>query len=356
MTFKKFLRDHLFHIAFFFGGMIVLDIVLWLDPSMRFAKATLLYLDLLLALFFCAFLVGLYVYHLKWYRTIQTRLDAKEDSLNWPLTGATSAEKQFIQHYVNQLLAYHQQSIDQLISAQQDQKNFIDGWVHESKVPLAATQLLIESIEDQIPEDKFNQLTDELIQIEHYVEQVLYYSRLDSFSKDYLVQEYDLKPLVNQIIRQNRNYFIQKHIQFKLLGADQTVLTDAKWLAFILNQIISNALKYTPDGAQITVQIERDEQGVWLSVIDTGIGIPAEDLPRIFDKGFTGQNGRYSNQRSTGLGLYLARVLSEKLGHELTVSSQQGSGSTFKLLFPFLSYYNTDDDDGLFGKTHPADK
>ncbi|KRM21069.1 sensor histidine kinase [Latilactobacillus graminis] len=329
--------------------MLVLDIVLWLDPNMRFAKTTLSYLDLLLTLFFGAFLVGLYSYHLKWYRTIQKRLDAKEDSLNWPLTGATSAEKQFIQHYVNQVLVYHQQSIDQLILAQQDQKDFIDGWVHESKVPLAAIQLLLESIETQISETKFNQMTNELVQIEHYVEQVLYYSRLDSFSKDYLVQEYPLTPLINQVIRQNRNYFIQKHIQFKLLGNDQTVLTDAKWLTFILNQLISNALKYTADQGHIIIQIQRDEQGVWLSIIDSGIGIPAEDLPRIFDKGFTGQNGRHSNHHSTGLGLYLAQSLSRKLGHTLSVTPNQGQGATFKLLFPFLSYYNTVEDGGPFG-------
>ncbi|MFV0982980.1 HAMP domain-containing histidine kinase [Latilactobacillus sakei] len=350
MTFKKFIRDHLFHIVFFFGGMFVLDIVLWLDPHMRLAKETLMYLDFLLTIFFCAFLIGLYLYHRKWFRTIQIRLNAKEDALNWPLTGATSAEKQYFQKYVNSLLDYHQQSIERLMHAQQDQKDFIDGWVHESKVPLAATQLLVEWIEDQIPEEKFNQLTDELVQIEHYVEQVLYYSRLDSFSKDYLVQEYALKPLINQTIRQNRNYFIQNRIQFKLTGEEQTVLTDAKWLVFILNQIVSNALKYTPQNGQITIDLAHDEQGVWLSVSDSGIGIPAEDLPRVFDRGFTGQNGRQSNQRSTGLGLYLAKSLSNKLGHELYASSTPGNGATFKLLFPFLSYYNDPDGERLMGK------
>lgn len=349
MTLKKFIRDHFFHIAFFFSGMLVLDMVLWLDPSMRFAKATLLYLDLLLTIFFCAFMIGLYIYHLKWYRAIRIRMQAQADGLNWPLTGATSAEKQYIQDYVNQLLDYHQQSMERLIRNQQDQKAFIDSWVHEIKVPLAATQLLIESIEMQIPDDKFNQLSDELIHIEHYVEQVLYYSRLDSFSKDYLVQEAALKPIINQVIRQNRNYFIQKRLQFSLEGDEQTVLTDAKWLGFILNQLISNAIKYTPENGRIQVILIRDDQGVWLKVHDSGIGIPEADLPRIFDKGFTGQNGRLSNQSSTGLGLYLAKELSQKLGHELTASAS-ADGTTLSILFPFLSYYNDADQHELLGK------
>ncbi|KRL60048.1 sensor histidine kinase [Latilactobacillus fuchuensis] len=350
MTLKKFIRDHLFHIVFFFGGMFVLDVVLWLDPSMRFAKSTLLYLDFLLTIFFCAFIIGLYLYHLKWYRAIQIRMHAQEDGLNWPLTGATSAEKQFIQDYVNQLLDYHQQSIERLIHTQQDQKAFIDSWVHEIKVPLAATQLLVDSVEMQIPDEKFNQLTEELVRIEHYVEQVLYYSRLDSFSKDYLVQETALKPVINQVIRQNSHYFIQKKLHFELTGDQQTVLTDAKWLSFILNQIISNAIKYTPDDGQIKISLHHDALGVWLDIHDSGIGIPAADLPRIFDKGFTGQNGRLSNRNSTGLGLYLAKELSLKLGHELYVESTVDTGTTFKILFPFLSYYNDPDSDQLFGK------
>ena len=109
-------------------------------------------------------------------------------------------------------------------------------------------------------------------------------------------------------------------------------------------------MKYTPQNGQITIDLAHDEQGVWLSVSDSGIGIPAEDLPRVFDKGFTGQNGRQSNQRSTGLGLYLAKSLSNKLGHELYASSTPGNGATFKLLFPFLSYYNDPDGERLMGK------
>ncbi|MFS1093834.1 ATP-binding protein, partial [Enterococcus faecalis] len=114
---------------------------------------------------------------------------------------------------------------------------------------------------------------------------------------------------------------------------------DAKWVAFIFNQLLSNAIKYTPDHGNIMVSIKKEAQGVSLSVKDSGIGIPEEDLKRIFDKGFTGENGRKTDMHSTGLGLYLAKNLAKELGIELTISSVVGEGTTVTLYFPLLSYY-----------------
>lgn len=118
------------------------------------------------------------------------------------------------------------------------------------------------------------------------------------------------------------------------------VLTDAKWVSFIFKQLVSNAIKYTAPEGRISVTIARTKEGAWLELEDSGMGIPQEDLRRIFDKGFTGENGRKSEQHSTGLGLYLAKNLADKLGHQLIVESVQGEGTTMRILFPFLSYYN----------------
>jgi len=163
---------------------------------------------------------------------------------------------------------------------------------------------------------------------------------LDSFSRDYLIQEYSLKEIVQSVIRTQGNYFIQKNLRFSIEGNDQMILTDAKWVAFIFKQLVSNAIKYTPSGGEIVVTLSRTKEGAWLSLKDTGIGIPEEDQRRIFDKGFTGENGRMSEQHSTGLGLYLAKSLADKLGHQLMMKSVEGEGTTMKLLFPFLSYFN----------------
>lgn len=351
MTFYKFLRDHLFHIFFFISGVLILDLILWLDPIMTLKKSTLLYLDTLLISFFIIFLVCLYAYHLKWYRMVQLRIDSKNNILNWPFEDTNSKEKHFIKQYSDELLLQHQITVQELINKQQAYKDFIDSWTHDIKVPLGALKLLNEEIELDIPDTKFDQINQQIDAIDHFVEQALYFSRLDSFSNDYLIQEYSLTKIINQVVKQNSLYFIQKNIQFSLIGDDQTVLTDSKWLIFILNQLISNALKYTPNQGQIEIKIQKKLQAITLEIIDSGVGIAPNDLPRIFDKGFTGQNGRKFNQNATGLGLYLAKNLSEKLGHQLTATPNTSQGMTFTLNFPTLTFFNQNDEQIFNPKT-----
>lgn len=340
MSFFKYLRDQHLTIIFFAACLALTDFMLWLQPKEVMPWHDLLYLNLLLGLFFCGFLVATYWHQRQWYLQINSRYQAKAAGLNWRLEQPQTFAQQQVVTYVNQLLDYHQQSLAQLLRQNQDQKEFIASWVHDIKVPLAALQMLNESYQDRLPEKINFQMTDELTRIDHYVEQVLYYSRLDAFSKDYLIQEHALKTIINQVVRDNATYFLHKKIHFQLNGKNLTVLTDEKWLYFILNQIIANSLKYTAPNGHITVNLSQTEQGVKLTITDDGIGIAPQDLKRIFDKGFTGNNGRQKAVKATGLGLYLAKQLSEKLGHQLTAQSTINQGTTLTLLFPFLSYYN----------------
>ena len=220
------------------------------------------------------------------------------------LQGARSAEEERIESYINQLIREHQELMQQVVSNQEEQKEYIDSWVHEIKVPLAASRLLLHSIEFDIPDEKFILLENELNRMNEYVEQVLYVARLDSFSKDYLVQEISLKAVIQPVLRSQANYFIQKNLHYAVEGEDQQVLTDEKWLGFIFRQLVSNAVKYTPQNGQLTIRIEKDAQGTYLHLQDSGIGIPKEDMRRIFDKGFTGENGRQTDTHTTGLGLF----------------------------------------------------
>ncbi|ALS02995.1 histidine kinase [Enterococcus silesiacus] len=338
MTIYKYLKDHwllLIGWLFFIG---VTCFILWLSPDMVVNLSVIGYLVLLQGLFLLLFLVIDYSLKKRWWHS----LDSSEHppSLQHYLGEASKEEEKLAQNYINGLLVEHQQVMQQAINNQQDQKDYIDSWVHEIKVPLAAVNLILQSIEDDIPEQKYYLVENELSKIDEYVEQVLYYARLDSFSRDYLIQEYSLKDIVQSVIRTQGNYFIQKNLHFSIEGNDQMVLTDAKWVAFIFKQLVSNAIKYTPAGGEITVTFSRTKEGAWLFLKDTGIGIPKEDQHRIFDKGFTGENGRTSEQHSTGLGLYLAKSLADKLGHQLMMESVEGEGTTMKLLFPFLSYFN----------------
>ena len=195
-------------------------------------------------------------------------------------------------------------------------------WAHQIKTPIAAMRLLLQS-EDT---EQNRELLAELFRVEQYVEMVLSYLRLGSTSNDFVIQKYPLESIVRQAVRKYAPLFIRKKIRLELGTLSSEVLTDEKWLCFVVEQLLSNSLKYTPKG---TISI-REEPGKVLVIEDTGIGIAQEDLPRIFEKGFTGKNGR-SDKRATGLGLYLCRRVLEKLSHRMEIRSQPGKGTQVRL-------------------------
>ena len=164
------------------------------------------------------------------------------------------------------------------------------------------------------------------MKIGQYVDMVLGYLRLDSDSTDYVFCDTDLDALIRQAVRKFARLFILKRITLDFQETGRTVLTDGKWLSFVVEQLLSNALKYTPAGGAVRIYGD----GETLVIADTGIGIREEDLPRIFEKGFTGYNGR-TGQKSTGIGLYLCRRVTEKLGHDLTIVSRPGQGTIARL-------------------------
>lgn len=336
MTFRAYLKDHLGWLLIFGLSLGLIHFFLWLQPQKSIHQIQLLYLDLLLILLNGSYLLYHYQQQRRWYQAL-TRHDHDFD---WQLNLAQSHEQQLLQTYLNQRQQKAKQALNQLMIQNDNQREFIASWVHDIKVPLAAIQLLIDDQRAQLSDTKAFQLSDELQQINHYVDEVLYYSRLDSFSKDYLLQTYDLTQIAKQVIKANATYFLKKQIQINLSGPTLKVLTDEKWLYFILNQLLSNSLKYTPAHGTITFIFAQQPEAITLTVADTGCGIPAHELPRIFDKGFTGTNGRQVNQNATGLGLYLAQQLSQKLGHRLTATSTPGQGTQLTLTFPTLSYYN----------------
>jgi len=191
-------------------------------------------------------------------------------------------------------------------------------WAHQIKTPIAAMGLILQD-EDSLSRQE---LKDELLRIEQYVEMVLCYLRLDSESTDYKFQEYPLDHIIRQAIRHYASQFIRKKILLEYESLNYLVLTDEKWLLFVIEQLLSNALKYTHSG---TISITMDAPGI-LCIRDTGIGIASEDLPRIFEKGFTGYNGR-TDKKSSGIGLYLCRRICHSLGHDIRIESKAGAGT-----------------------------
>ncbi|MGM0125256.1 hypothetical protein IGI37_002654 [Enterococcus sp. AZ194] len=340
MTVKKYIKDEWLLIVGWLFFVAMTGLIMWLTPGLIMDWSTIGYLCVVEGVLLIIFMTAHFVLKKNWWDKLT--LTEETSTLQNYLEGANSQEEQLVQDYINQIIREHQEVMQSAISNQQDQKDYINSWVHEIKVPLAATQLIVHSIEYDIDDKKFMLLENELSKIDEYVEQVLYYARLDSFSRDYLIREYSLKTIIQPVMRSQANYFIQKNIRYSIIGEDEIVLTDGKWVSFIFRQLLSNAIKYTPNDGEIIITIAKRGSGTVLSLKDTGIGIPQQDIRRIFDKGFTGENGRLSEEHSTGLGLYLAKSLAEKLGIELSVHSAENKGTTMELFFPELTFYSKD--------------
>lgn len=197
--------------------------------------------------------------------------------------------------------------------------DYFTMWIHQIKTPIAAMQLILREQDDA----RSRELLAELFRIDQYAEMALTYARLESPTTDLVLRRCAVEPIVRGVVRQYAGQFVRRHVALRCEIEPVCALTDEKWLAFILGQLLSNAVKYTENGT-VTVRVTKE---LVLSVSDTGIGIAPEDLPRIFEKGFTGYNGR-AGRKSTGLGMYLSRCAAEKLGHRISVQSAPGQGTT----------------------------
>ena len=200
--------------------------------------------------------------------------------------------------------------------------DYYTTWVHQIKTPISTMKMMLEG-EDS---EESRSLLSELFRIEQYAEMALSYIRLGEDSSDYVFREYDLDGIIRDSVRKYAPQFIRKKIGLNYGGTDVKVLTDEKWLRFVIEQVLSNSIKYTREGS-VTITVTPEKV---LKIADTGIGIAPEDVPRIFEKGFTGYNGR-SDKKSTGLGLYLCKTACSRLSHKISAESEPGKGTVISI-------------------------
>jgi signal transduction histidine kinase len=213
---------------------------------------------------------------------------------------------------------------------QEEYVEYMELWVHEIKTPISSSKLIAQNNKNEA----MDSISEELERIEGYVEQVLFYSRSNNVEKDYIIKEVNIQSLCFNVLRENSKLFINNNIGIQTENLDESVFSDAKWLQFILNQLLTNSVKYSNKGSSlIKITSARMENCIVLKVEDNGVGIKESELPRIFDKGFTGTNGR-KNERSTGMGLYICKRLCDKLGLGIKAYSSYGDGTTISLVFP----------------------
>ena len=261
-------------------------------------------------IYICINFINYYKKHIQLYK-LQNEISISLENLPSP---KTLMEEDYTNLILN-LNKEYKNYISKSDIAKSDMIDYYTMWVHQIKTPISAMKLLIQTSESEISSD----LSSELFKIEQYVEMVLSYIRLGSNENDFVIKEYDLDNIVRQAIRKYAPLFIRKKINLDFQPTNYKVLTDEKWLVFVIEQLLSNAIKYTNKG-KISIYPLEDKK---LVIEDTGIGISKEDIPRIFDKGFTGYNGR-TDKKATGLGLYLCKNILDKLSHKISIESEVG--------------------------------
>ena len=219
--------------------------------------------------------------------------------------------------------------------AQEDYKEYIELWIHEIKTPISASKLIIENNKNEITKN----IEEELDKIENYTEQALYYARSNTVEKDYIITKTNLKDIVNMSIIKNKTTILNNKFELNIHDLEKQVYTDSKWVVFILNQVIQNSIKYSKNENQsIEIYAEEQKEKVTLYIKDNGLGIKKSELSRVFEKGFTGENGRIIGKKSTGIGLYLCKKLCDKLQLAININAEQNVGTEVTIVFPKGSF------------------
>lgn len=336
MRFKEYLKDKIIYISLLVFAVITIEILLIPYDMQIFIK---IYVAVAIIV---AFLIGFLVeYYSKknYYDTVKSRIkELQEEYLIMEvLPKADFTEANILEDVIRDIGKSMLENVNKYKYLQEDYKDFIELWIHEIKIPIATSKMIVENNKNEITAS----IDEELDKIDNYTEQALFYARSNTVEKDYIVRKIQLKEIVNASILKNKAQLIQNKISIDTKNLDEIVYTDSKWCIFIINQIIQNSIKYSKNAdRQIEIYGERKKENIILHIKDNGIGIKESELTRVFEKGFTGENGRITGKKSTGIGLYLCKKLCDKLCIGLELNSKKDEGTEVKLIFPKNSFIN----------------
>ena len=324
MDIKLFLKEHFAFIIFQMLVVLFFLTIFWLEGFRDINTA--IYIFTLSWFLVGAFLAVRYMLRRKFYQKILTPPTSMDDALN---RSAKTTENAVVENYMHELYRKYQNEVQTLYATQDRQSKFMNQWIHQMKTPISVLELLLQ--EEEI--DKMS-VQEEIDRLKRGLELVLMNARFDNFENDLQIEQVNLKEIITSVINENKRLFIINRVYPNIqIDEDLIVMSDPKWLKFVLNQFITNAVKYTFEpNKKINIQTVQVGQRITLNVIDEGIGIPKADLSRVTKAFFTGENGRKSGE-STGMGLYLANEICNKLGHKLAIESKVGQGSTVSITF-----------------------
>lgn len=323
--FRLFFKEHAAFIVFQAGLVAFIMALYWLDGFRNLDTA--IYSFVISTVLVLLFLTARFTKRYRYYQKILTMPKTMEHALQ--REGKAPEELQ-AEKYLQEIYRLYQNEAQALYATQRRHLQFMNQWVHQMKTPLSVMQLLLQESGEL---DK-NSVREEVDRLKAGLDTVLMNARLDTFEEDMQIEQVELRSIVSEIVNENKRLFISKRVYPEIdVEEKYMVATDRKWMKFVLGQLLTNALKYTfePD-KKVLIKAECQDGNALLSIRDEGIGIPASDLPRITKAFFTGENGRKTGE-STGMGLYLAKEVCEKLGHQLSISSETGKGTTVAVLF-----------------------
>ena len=328
--FIAYLKDMKSWIFLFAASLAVTDVLIWMDKGLRMEFASILYLNILLIAIFIVFLV--FRYRREMHFTKELLRISEDPSRDWqeglpePLFIRDHATNEFLRQVANDQL----DKLSEMKAKNLIESDYTAAWVHEVKAPLTAMKMTIDANRQ---DPAIRKIESEWLRIHLLIDRQLYISRLPTLGTDYVLAKTEVRGMITPEVHELRSWCIEKNIAVEIEGEDVEVITDSKWCRFIIRQLLTNAVKYSPDGGVICITTDRMPNGhAVLSIKDEGPGIPSHDFPRIFDKGFTGGTGRLHNA-ATGLGLYLAHQVAAKIGISLSVQSEANAGTTMIMAF-----------------------
>ena len=336
MRFKDFIKDKILLITVTTLAIISIEILLMAYHISIIAK---LYTAVIILVVLSISIFIEYKTKQSFYNSLKNNLEELEEKylISEIIKAPDFVEGKILKEVMQEAGKSMLENVNNYKNLQEDYKEYIELWIHEVKIPIAASKMIIENNKTNVTKS----IEEELDKVENYTEQALFYARSNAVEKDYVITKTNLKEIVNGAILKNKTTLLNEKIALDLKNLEQEVYTDSKWATFIVNQIIQNSIKYSrKDDKKIEIYAEPKSDKVILYIKDNGIGIKKGEITRVFEKGFTGENGRLIGKKSTGIGLYLCKKLCDKLGLGIELNSERDKGTEVRIIFPKNSYTN----------------
>ena len=316
---------------------LIINLIMFLLVAilMKIVKVSINIILILILIWFGPILIYMFLEFIKYRRYLNNLINTVENLDRKYLLPEVIEEPRFQEaRIINDVLKQCNKSMHEKVKHYKDEqieyREYIETWVHEIKTPIASAKLILENDNSNLSE----RINYEMKRVEGFIEQVLYYARSSDVSKDYIIKEFSLRSVVMKSVKSNSRDFINKNIKLDIRGIEGNIFSDEKWVEFIINQIIINAVKFSiPNEGKVSIYSKVNENNIILTIEDNGVGINEKDIDRVFEKGFTGENGRKFG-KSTGIGLYLCKKLCDKLGIGISLNSKENIGTKVNIVFP----------------------